>query len=104
MRTGIEVRELFNLDYNNINSGLAPGLNDYEISLYLTKAQREIIDEYYKGTSNKGETFEVNERLRKALSPATKGNTITGAAGDTTFFPGYYFYSFKLPDEAWRVI
>jgi len=71
MRTGDEFREIFNLKYNNINSGVSPGLNDYEISLYLTEAQKEIIEGFYSG-SMKGFSFEQQEKIRKNLSAITK--------------------------------
>lgn len=48
------VRDRFNLQYNNIFSNQAPGLVDYEISMYLTMAHIEIIDEY----SNNIDLFE----------------------------------------------
>ena len=34
----------FDLLYNNITSNQAPGLNPYEICVFLTKAQDEIIN------------------------------------------------------------
>ena len=71
MRSGDEFREIFNLKYNNINSGVSPGLNDYEISLYLTEAQKEIIENFYSGSS-KGFTFEGEEKVRKNLTYITK--------------------------------
>ena len=74
MRTGDEVREIFNLKYNNINSGVSPGLNDYEISLFLTEAQKEVIENFYSG-SMKGYSFEQMEKIRKNLSVLTKENT-----------------------------
>ena len=49
MRTGQEIRDIFNLHYDNIMSAASPGLNDYEISLYLTQAHKEIIYNYYSG-------------------------------------------------------
>ena len=37
----------FDILYNNIMSNQAPGLDDYEKSVFLTKAQEEIIINYY---------------------------------------------------------
>jgi hypothetical protein len=42
----------FNLLYNNIDSGIAPGLSKYEISVLLTNAQEELIKDYYNPKSN----------------------------------------------------
>ena len=72
MRRGDEVREVFNLKYNNLNSGQSPGFNDFEISLLLTDAQRQIVDEYYSGTHMKRQSFESVERVRKNISSITK--------------------------------
>lgn len=62
MRTGQEIRDIFNLHYDNIMSAASPGLNDYEISLYLTQAHKEIIYNYYSG-NNKGDSFDSSEKL-----------------------------------------
>lgn len=51
----------FNLVYNNLASNQAPGLDKYEISVYLTKAQNMLIDSLYKD-------FEKSEEARKKLS------------------------------------
>ena len=89
MRTGDEFRELFNLKYNNVNSGQAPGLNDYDISLYLSDAQRQIIESFYSG-SIKGYTYEAMEKIRKNLSVITKKNTLPINSIDT--FRGFKRY------------
>ena len=52
--------------FNNISSNKAPGLNLYDKSWYLTRAQEEIVLGYYKGTLNAG--FEVTEEMRRSLS------------------------------------
>jgi hypothetical protein len=75
MRSSDETREIFNLRYNNVNSGQAPGLNDYEVSLFLTAAQREIIEGFYSGNA-KGLSFEKTEKVRKNLSIITKEDTV----------------------------
>jgi len=78
MRSGDEVREIFNLKYNNINSGASPGINDYEISKYLTEAQEEIIDEHYKGgPSTDNDSFDKTERIRKQLSKLVQQRVVS---------------------------
>ena len=39
----------FDILYNNIMSNQAPGLDDYEKSVFLTKAQENIVLELYSG-------------------------------------------------------
>lgn len=43
----------FDVLYNNISSNAAPGLNEYEKSVFLTKAQEEIIKNYLNPKGNK---------------------------------------------------
>lgn len=43
----------FDVLYNNIMSNAAPGLNEYEKSVFLTKAQEEIVKNYFNPKGNK---------------------------------------------------
>lgn len=43
----------FDILYNNISSNAAPGLNEYEKSVLLTKAQLEIVRNYFTPKGNK---------------------------------------------------
>lgn len=43
----------FDILYNNISSNAAPGLNEYEKSYFLSKAQLEIIRNYFNPKGNK---------------------------------------------------
>ena len=43
----------FDILFNNIMSGIAPGINDYEKSVFLTKGQEEIIKNYLNPLGNK---------------------------------------------------
>jgi hypothetical protein len=89
MKGLVEIRDSFNLKYNNINSGGAPGLNDYEISMYLTEAQKQVLDEYYCGTPGKRETFELTERSRVALAGMVETLDVAlDTSATTTSLPG----------------
>ena len=50
-----EFSDQFDVLYNNITSNQAPGLNEYEKSLFLTKAEKEIVKNYFTANS-KGNT------------------------------------------------
>lgn len=39
----------FDVLYNNIMSNAAPGLNEYEKSVFLTQAQEELVVNLYSG-------------------------------------------------------
>lgn len=43
----------FDVLYNNITSNQAPGLDAYEKSVFLTKAQDEILKAYFNPRTNK---------------------------------------------------
>jgi hypothetical protein len=49
--TVTEFSNQFDLLFNNITSNQAPGLNEYEKSVFLTKAQDEIVKNYFEADS-----------------------------------------------------
>ena len=49
----VEFSREFDILYNNIMSNSAPGLNEYEKSVFLTKAQDELIKTYFNPYGNK---------------------------------------------------
>lgn len=68
-----EMRNEFDISYNVIASMSAPGIDDYELSLYLTKAQLEIVKNYYDPLSNrKQKGFEATEKRRRDLNQLVK--------------------------------
>lgn len=66
--TNTDFIEQFDLYYNNISSNQAPGLNNYEKSVFLTDAQNETAINLYNGKNILGEAFEQTEELRRYLS------------------------------------
>lgn len=53
----------FDVLYNNIKSNQAPGLDEYEKSVFLTKAQLEILKNYFNPKGNKyGQGFDENAK------------------------------------------
>lgn len=48
-----EFSDQFDVLYNNITSNQAPGLDEYEKSVFLTKAQNEILKNYFNPKGNK---------------------------------------------------
>ena len=47
-----EISREFDILYNNIMSNQAPGLDEYEKSVLLTKSQDEILKNYFNPSSN----------------------------------------------------
>lgn len=66
----------FDVLYNNITSNQAPGLDEYEKSVFLTKAQDEIIKAYFNPKTNKvQEGFDGNERRQIDFSMIMRSNS-----------------------------
>lgn len=71
--TNQEFSNEFDILYNNITSNQAPGLNEYEKSVFLTKAQDEIIKAYFNPKTNKvQEGFDGSERRQIDFSMLVK--------------------------------
>ena len=66
-----EFSNQFDVLYNNITSNQAPGLNEYEKSVFLTKAQNEIVKNYFTANSkgnNIGQGFDDSAKRQADFS------------------------------------
>lgn len=63
-----EFSQEFDILYNNVSSNQAPGLTEYEKSVLLTKAQDEIIKNYFTGKPNGNKYQEGIEDSAKRYS------------------------------------
>lgn len=87
--------------YGNENK-LDITLDEYEKSVFLTKAQEEIVVESYTGKNQFGESFERTEEIRRYLSDLVKtvvlSDKLTGHVGlsKTSMF-------FQLPEDVWFI-
>lgn len=70
----------FDLLWNNISSNKAPGLEEYEKSVFLTRAEENIAVAAYKGLI--GEPFESTEETTRYLDELVKQADCTLATGD----------------------
>ena len=99
-----EFKNEFNIHYNAIATQSAPSIDDYELSVYLTKAQLEVIKNYYDPVSNrKLKGFENSEKRRVDLKELIKEyntnieiSTTLGLTNDSKFY--------KIPDEVFLII
>lgn len=69
-----EMDDMFEVLYNNITSNQAPGLNAYEKSVFLTKAQDEIVKNYFNPKSKGNNTqdgFDANQKRQIDFSMLT---------------------------------
>lgn len=68
----------FDVLYNNIMSNQAPGLNEYEKSVFLTKAQNEILKNYFSPKGNKyQEGFDGSPKRQIDFSSLLKAAQLT---------------------------
>lgn len=69
IKTLVEMSNEFDILYNNIMSNMAPGLDEYEKSVFLTKAQDEIVKNYFNPKGNKyQEGFDDNQKRQVDFS------------------------------------
>lgn len=74
--TNLEFSNEFDVLYNNITSNKAPGLDDYEKSVFLTKAQDEIVKAYFNPRLNKSHSgFDGDEKRQIDFSMITKNKS-----------------------------
>lgn len=82
----MEIQEFsngFDILYNNIMSNAAPGLDEYEKSFFLTKAQDEILRNYFNPKGNKyQEGFDDSQKRQIDFSNLMKSQSITSTIGD----------------------
>lgn len=87
----------FDLLYNNISSNQAPGLTEYEKSLFLTQAQEALVLDIYSGKL--GSPFESTEEVTDYLSPIVRQVTETQTVSGEGLDPRSVF--FKIPEDVW---
>lgn len=97
----------FDVLYNNIMSNQAPGLNEYEKSVFLTKAQSEIIKNYFNPKGNKyQEGFDDSQKRQVDFSKLMKTYTSSSTAPDSTSFFGNVTGAYKItwPNDVFVVV
>ena len=80
-----EFSDQFDVLYNNITSNQAPGLNEYEKSLFLTKAEKEIVKNYFTANSkgnNIGQGFDDSAKRQADFSVLMKTSQCTQLSWD----------------------
>lgn len=78
----------FDILYNSITSNQAPGLDEYEKSVFLTKAQDEVVKAYFNPRTNKTqEGFDGNERRQIDFSMIMKSVKYRAMTVSTTIPP-----------------
>lgn len=80
----------FNVLYNNETSNQAPNLNGYEISVFLTKAEYEVLKNYFIRTNNKsGAGFDDSQKRQIDFSALVKSKTYNTVHNSKVVFDTY---------------
>jgi hypothetical protein len=91
----------FDVLYNNIMSNQAPGLDEYEKSVFLTKAQLEILKNYFNPKGNRyGQGFDENAKRQidfSTLITVAKPPQYTPEGGYVKFDDRSQLY--KMPQD-----
>lgn len=102
--TTVELSNEFDIHYNSIAGQSAPGIDSYEKSVFFTKAQLELIKNYYDPLSNrKQKGFESTEKRRIDLEELVKDFKSTT---QVTSSKGIDINSkfFSIPNECYLII
>lgn len=76
-------------------------LNEYEKSVYLTKAQNDIIIELYTGKNPFNESFEKTEELRRSLNELITQYSTSSKLEENGLTTDSYI--FKIPEDVWYI-
>lgn len=90
----------FDILYNNIMSNAAPGLNEYEKSVFLTKAQDELIKNYFNPKGNKyQEGFDDSQKRQIDFSMLMKTVTPTEVNPINPIHLGDNIEYYSMPED-----
>ena len=96
----------FDILFNNISSNQAPGLSEYEKSVFLTQAMEAVILDLYKGTG--GDSFESTEELTRYLNTLvkTKSIPVTETTSDSSpiFESKTFIADLTEADNLWFIV
>lgn len=102
-----EFVERFGVQYNNITSNQAPGLNVHEISVFLTKAEYEIVKNRFNAASKgntTGQGFDdsaVRQADFSSLMDTKKGSVVSDTSIVKSHNKGKLY---KFPDNVFIII
>lgn len=101
--TASEIKNEFDLLYNNLSSNGAPPLDGYEMSVLLTKAQEELIITYYNGYNSRQMSVESTEEDRQYLSSLIKEKSNLFSQPFENFM-GFKYTEFDKPEKLFFIL
>lgn len=95
----------FDIHYNSIASNQAPGLDLYEKSVFLSKAQLQVVKNYFNPLGNKyKQGFEQNSSRRAALRELIYSHTSKSGITDSPNSIGDDSIFFSTPDDLFLIV
>lgn len=102
--TNQEFSNEFDILYNNIASNQAPGLDEYEKSVFLTDAQESLVLEMITGKNNTRDSFEKTEELRRYLTDITKTSNPIQSTKSTIKKISDKSTLYECPQDLWLIV
>ena len=99
--TNQEFSNEFDILYNNIASNQAPGLDEYEKSVFLTTAQEGLVLELISGNNPLGDSFEKTEEVRRYLNDIVKTTEMTKYEGSDIIKLTNKSTLYNIPEDLW---
>lgn len=99
--TNQEFSNEFDILYNNIASNQAPGLDEYEKSVFLTNAQEELVLELFSGKNPLGDSFEKTEEVRQYLRDIVKTKELQKVEDTDIIRMSDKSQLFRVPEDVW---
>lgn len=100
----LEMSNEFDVLYNNIMSNQAPGIDEYEKSLFLTKAQEELLKAYFDPRGNKYmQGFDGSEKRQIDFSSVLKNDNLLLIQSPSNQFD-LRSKVYKLPDDCFIIV
>ena len=99
--TNQEFSNEFDILYNNIASNQAPGLDEYEKSVFLTTAQEGLVLELISGNNPLGNSFEKTEEVRRYLNDIVKTTEMTKYEGSDIIKLTNKSTLYNIPEDLW---
>lgn len=99
--TNQEFSNEFDILYNNIASNQAPGLDEYEKSVFLTTAQEGLVIELLSGNNPLGNSFEKTEEVRRYLNDIVKTTEMSKYDGNDIIKLTNKSTLYNVPEDLW---
>lgn len=94
----------FDILYDNLATRGAPGIDEYEKSVYLTKAQLELVKQYNDLQNKYGKSFEGSEKRRVDLKELIKDyKTSTAVTNSHSITSNFVSRFYVIPNDVFLI-